>query len=117
IFIVLAIIAVEQRRHAEAGRHLEAGIAYCSDRGLELSRLYLLAFRARLELDQGRWSEAADSAAAVLRIPLTSTRPRIEALVVLARVRARRGNPEVWPLLDEAWELAEPTKELPRIGP
>jgi DNA-binding CsgD family transcriptional regulator/tetratricopeptide (TPR) repeat protein len=117
IFIPLVIIAVEQRRQAEASRHLEAGIAYCSDRGLELSRLYLLAFRARLELDQGRWSEAADSAAAVLRVPLISTRPRIEALVVVARVRARRGDPEVWPLLDEAWELAEPTRELPRIGP
>jgi DNA-binding CsgD family transcriptional regulator/tetratricopeptide (TPR) repeat protein len=117
IFIVLAIIAVEQRRHPEATRHLEAGIAYCSDRGLELWRRYLLAFRARLELDQGRWSEAADSAAAVLRVPLTSTRPRIEALVVLARVRARRGDPEAWPLLNEAWELAEPTNELPRIGP
>jgi len=113
----LVIIAVEQRRQPEASRYLEAGIAYCSDRGLELFRLYLLAFRARLELDQGRWSAAADSAAAVLRVPLTSTRPRTESLVVLARVRARRGDPEVWPLLDEAWELAEPTKELPRLGP
>jgi DNA-binding CsgD family transcriptional regulator len=114
---VLVIIAVEQRRQPEAMRHLEAGLAYCSDRGLELFRRYLLAFRARLELDQGRWSEAADSAAAVLRVPLTSTRPRIEALVVLARVRARRGDPEAWPLLDEAWDLALPTNELPRIGP
>ena len=117
IFIVLAIIAVEQRRHSEASRHLEAGIAYCSHRGLELYRLYLLAFRARLELDQGRWSEATDSAASVLRIPRASTRPRIESLVVLARVRARRGDPGVWPLLDEAWDLAEPTNELPRLGP
>jgi DNA-binding CsgD family transcriptional regulator len=48
---------------------------------------------------------------------MTSTRPRIESLVVLARVRARRGDPEAWPLLDEAWELAEPTEELPRLGP
>jgi MoxR-like ATPase len=51
------------RRFAEE----RAGIAYCSDRGLELFRLYLLAFRARLELNQGRWSEAADSATEVLR--------------------------------------------------
>jgi DNA-binding CsgD family transcriptional regulator/tetratricopeptide (TPR) repeat protein len=117
LFVLLVIIAVEQRRQPEAMRHLEAGLAYCSDRGLEQFRSYLLAFRARLELDQGRWSEAADSAAAVLRVPLTSTRPRIEALVVLARVRARRGDPEAWPLLDEAWDLALPTNELPRIGP
>jgi DNA-binding CsgD family transcriptional regulator len=32
-------------------------------------------------------------------------------------VRARRGDPGVWPLLDEAWALAEPTGELPRLGP
>ena len=32
-------------------------------------------------------------------------------------MRARRGDPEVWPLLDEAWALAEPTGELPRLGP
>ena len=76
----------------EASRHLEAGIEYCSERGLELFRLYLLAFRARLELDQGRWSEAADSAAAVLRVPLTSTRPRIErARRPRARARPPRG--------------------------
>ena len=53
----------------------------------------------------------------VLRIPRTSTTPRILALAVLALVRARRGDPEVWPLLDEAWALAEPTRELPRLGP
>jgi DNA-binding CsgD family transcriptional regulator len=36
---------------------------------------------------------------------------------VLALVRARRGDPEVWPLLREAWTMAEPTGELPRIAP
>jgi DNA-binding CsgD family transcriptional regulator len=115
-FTLLACIAVE-RRHSQARRYVEEGIAYCSERGIELFRLYLLAYRARLELDQGRWSEAADAAASVLRIPRTSTTPRIHALVVLALVRARRGDPEVRPLLDEAWALAEPTGELPRLGP
>jgi tetratricopeptide (TPR) repeat protein len=117
IFIPLAGIAVEGRNHAAATRHLEAGVAYCSERGFELFRLYLLAHRARLELDQGRWSEAADTALSVLRVPRTSTTPRIHALVVLALVHARRGDPEVWPLLDEAWALAEPTGEPPRLGP
>jgi DNA-binding CsgD family transcriptional regulator/tetratricopeptide (TPR) repeat protein len=115
--MLLAAAAVENRRHSLASRYVEEGIAYCSERGLELFRLYLLAYRARLELQQGRWSEAADSAASVLRIPRTSTTPRIFALVVLALVRARRGDPEVWPPLDEAWALAEPTGELPRLGP
>ncbi len=115
--LLLAGAAVSERRHAVASRHLEAGIDFCSNRGLELYRLYLLAFRARLELDQGRWMEAADSAAAVLRIPRTSTTPRIHALVVLGLLRARRGDPGQWAALDEAWALAEPTGELHRLGP
>jgi len=117
IFSMIAGAAVSERRHAVASRHLEAGIEFCSDRGLELFRLYLLAYRARLELDQGRWLEAADSAATVLGIPRTSTTPRIHALVVLGLLRARRGDPGRWEPLDEAWALAEPTGELPRLGP
>jgi DNA-binding CsgD family transcriptional regulator len=116
-FNLLAAIAVESRRFSLAGRYVDQGIAYCSERGLELFRLYLLAYRARLELDQGRWSAAADSAASVLRIPRTSTTPRIVALVVLGLLRARRGDPGQWEALEEAWALAEPTGELPRVGP
>jgi DNA-binding CsgD family transcriptional regulator len=39
------------------------------------------------------------------------------ALTVLGLVRARRGDPDVWAPLDEAWALAEPTGELQRIWP
>ena len=117
LHIALAGLAVEQRRSAEARVHLDDGIAYAGDRGYELFRLYLLAYRARVELYEGRWSEACDTAAAVLRIPRTSTTPRIGVLSVLALVRARRGDPEVAPLLGEAWALAQPTGELPRIAP
>jgi DNA-binding CsgD family transcriptional regulator len=70
-----------------------------------------------LELDRGRWSEAADLAQSVLGIRRTSTTPRIIALVVLGLVRARRGDPGHWPLLDEALALAGPTGELSRLGP
>jgi DNA-binding CsgD family transcriptional regulator len=69
-----------------------------------------------MELDQGRWAEATDSAAAVLRVPRTSINPRVTSLVVLGLVRARRGDPEHRAPLDEAWALAEPTGELSRLG-
>jgi DNA-binding CsgD family transcriptional regulator len=115
-FILVIGAGVEGRRHELALRHLDDGIDFTSDRGLERDRLYLVASRARLELDQGRWAEAADSAEAVLRIPRTSITPRIGALVVLGLVRARRGDPGWRAPLAEAWALGEPTGELPRFG-
>src|SRR5204863_1264846 len=70
-----------------------------------------------LELDRGQWTQAADCAAEALRDRRTWPVPRLYALTVLALVRARRGDPEVWPALDEALALAEPTGELQRLGP
>lgn len=109
--------AMNQRRYDLAAPYISTGLEYCIDRGLELYRLYLLAHQARMLLDLGQWSEAATAAQGVLAIRRTSTTPRILALVVLALVRARRGDPGRWPLLDEAWELAAGTGELPRLGP
>ncbi|HET7137195.1 MAG TPA: AAA family ATPase [Gaiellaceae bacterium] len=105
------------RRPAAAERHLISALALCNEGGNELTRLYALADLARAELDLCRLSDAAENAAQVLRIPRTSTTPRIHALVVLALVRLRRGDPDVTPLLDEAWSLAEPTRELGRMWP
>lgn len=105
------------RNYAITDRHLAAGLRYCSNHGFELQRLYVLAHTARVALDRGSWDDAVDAANAVLRVPRTSTTPRILTLVVLALVRARRGDPEAGILLDEAWALAEPTGELPRICP
>ncbi len=115
--LMLAGAAGESRRHTDARLYTDEGIALCEDRGLDLTRLYLLAERARLELNEGRWAQAAESAGLVLRIPRTSTTPRILAAVVLGLIRARRGDPASSALLDEAWRLAEPTGELPRLGP
>jgi DNA-binding CsgD family transcriptional regulator len=105
------------RAYALADRYLEAGLEYCSEHGVDLWRLYLLAYRSRAALDRGRWDEAVESATLVVRDPRASPVPYIVALSVLGLVRARRGDPEVWPPLDEAWSLAEPTAELQRIEP
>ncbi|HEX2281462.1 MAG TPA: response regulator transcription factor, partial [Thermomicrobiales bacterium] len=47
----------------------------------------------------------------------TSPVSRIQALVALGYLRARRGDPEVAKVLDEALALATPTGELQRLGP
>ena len=105
------------RRYADADRNLDRALELCAERGLELWRLFSYAFRARLELDRGCWSEAADAAGVVLRDPRSAPVPRVVALSVAGLVRTRRGDPEAWALLDKAWALAEPTGELQRMGP
>ena len=114
--IHLVEMSVSERRFDLAADHAEVGIEECRDHGLERDRLYLLAYKARRKLDQGLWAEAVDAAEAVLRVPRTSINPRMDALVVVGLIRARRGDPDPWGPLDEAWALGEPTGELTRFG-
>jgi DNA-binding CsgD family transcriptional regulator len=108
---------LRERRYDRADAYLAEGIAYSAERDLDSWRLYLIASWVSSELEQGRWTEAADSAREVLRHLHTAPVTTITALMVLGLVRARRGDPEVWPPLDQAKAIAEPTGELQRIGP
>ena len=96
---------------------LDAGLEFCGERGLDLWWLYMLAYRARGELDQGHWDEAVDSAAFVLRQRRDAYMLRILGLVVLALVRARRGDPDIWSPLDEALALGQPSGDLQHLAP
>jgi DNA-binding CsgD family transcriptional regulator len=104
------------RSHAWARAYLDEALDYCSEHGLERDRYYVLAYRARIELEEGRWTEAAETAQHVLRLRRTSITPRIFALVVLGLVRARRGDPGAAPVLDEAWSLAAEAGDLWRVS-
>src|SRR5262249_1102984 len=61
--------ALRRRDYHEVDRQVAAGLAYCGERDLELTQSYLLAVGAHCALDQGRWTDAADAAAEVLRDP------------------------------------------------
>ena len=95
---------------------LRSGIDYCDERGLVLWQQYLVAYLVRVAFDEGRWSEAIELSQPLLRDPRAML-PRVPVLVVGALVRARRGEPGVHALLDEAFELAEPTGELQHLAP
>ncbi|HEX8035588.1 MAG TPA: AAA family ATPase [Ktedonobacterales bacterium] len=109
--------AVKLRQYARASRYLDDGISYCAERDLDSWRLYMAGWRARLRLEVGDWAGAADEAAEVLAGYRVSPVIRIPALVVLAWVRLRRGDPGSQPLLDEVRELALKTGEPQRILP
>ena len=113
----LASVALNQREYVLASRYRDEGIQYCTERDLDTWGLAMLADQARADFEQGRWTEATRTVDVVLRDPRTSPASRIDALAVLGRVRARRGDPGVWPPLDEALGLGTGTGELQRLGP
>jgi DNA-binding CsgD family transcriptional regulator/tetratricopeptide (TPR) repeat protein len=94
------------------------GIKYCRERGMEAWTQSLLAGDADSALNQGRWSDAADTATSIIDGPrVLSVGPRFDALRTLALVRARRGDPDCWPLLDEALEIAQSAGDLQTLAP
>jgi DNA-binding CsgD family transcriptional regulator len=115
-FIHLAWAIMRTRRYDLLGR-IETGIDWCSEHGLDLWRLYLLAYRSRIDLDRGRWDEAAEAASFVLAHRRTALLLKILGLAVLGLVRARQGDAEHGPLLDEALELANEAGELQHLAP
>lgn len=117
ILVGLAKAAARARMYGAAGDAVDAGVRLVGERGYILWRLYLLAYRARIELEQGRWTEAVETAGLILRERWISTLPRTVALTVLGLVRARRGDPGAGSALDEAWSLADGTGEPERIVP
>ena len=89
----LACAAVEHRAHAMAGRWIAEGLAYTEGHDLDLWRLSILSSRVWSELNEGRWADAAETAGLLMGDPRDSPGPRAEAFMVLALVRARRGDP------------------------
>src|SRR5262249_56683781 len=113
----LGSAAVMLRQYTQASQYLDDGISYCAERDLDSWRLYMTGWRARARFEVGDWTGAANDAVAVLAGYRVSPVIRIQALVVLAWARLRRGDPGVQPILDEAWDLAQKTGESQRIVP
>jgi DNA-binding CsgD family transcriptional regulator len=111
----LAWATLRNRMYAAADEALAAGLDHCTEPNLDLWRLYLQGFQSRSQLDQGRWTEAAETASVALGDARTSSIPRILAGVSLGLVRARRGDPRSADALDAALALAEVSEELQRM--
>jgi DNA-binding CsgD family transcriptional regulator len=104
-------------RFSLAEQFLLEGIAYAGERDIDRWRWYQVAWLALTCMYLGRWREATDLAGEVLQAPGATAISRMMALVALGRTRARRGDPEVAEILDEALALAAPTGTLQRLAP
>jgi hypothetical protein len=115
-FTNLSYSSIDVRDYPYARRWLDTGINYAVDRDLDSWRLYMLAARARLYLETGRWTYAQADATFVIDDPRTTAVAKIPALAALGLLRARQ-RAEGDALVDEALAIALPTAEKQRILP
>jgi DNA-binding CsgD family transcriptional regulator/tetratricopeptide (TPR) repeat protein len=113
----LVYTAVERRDYPRARGYLKGGLAHAEEREEVGAEYYMVSQRALMRFDLGDWDGAEKDARWVLGRPQTPGITTMPALVVLGRIQARRGDPEAEGTLTEAWEQAEPTQELQRVGP
>jgi DNA-binding CsgD family transcriptional regulator/tetratricopeptide (TPR) repeat protein len=111
-FVNLGCACGEVYRFDLADNDLRRGIEFCSERDIDASRLYQLAWQALVWMYRGRWTEVSGVAHVVLADGRSPVSARITALIALGRLRARRGDPGVWEALDEARELADKAQTL-----
>jgi DNA-binding CsgD family transcriptional regulator/tetratricopeptide (TPR) repeat protein len=100
----LAVAAIMNRSHEAANRLVEEALAHYEGHDLDLWRLSTLASRTRLELNEGRLTEATETVALLLDDLRDSPGARAEALLTLALVRARRGDPDAAAAIAQASE-------------
>jgi ATP/maltotriose-dependent transcriptional regulator MalT len=103
----LTFILAGQGQPALALPVIEDGIAAAEEHELRYRLNCMRPSRAELLLMLGRWAEATDELAAVLRDPFASDRNKAGVHQLLGRIRARRGDPGAWEELDQALVLAD----------
>ncbi len=112
-----ACIEMNQLGFAEAHALLDRGINYCAENDLNTWRDYMRGVLAQLQLRQGNWDDAATEALDVLSNGQTAMLARFPAVVALAKLRMRRGDPAAEPLFAEMTQFLDKATELQRLVP
>ncbi len=102
----LAICKVGFRHYDEAETYLREGIAYCAERDLDFWGHFLRWVQARKRMELGDWVGAEEDVTALLGVAWMAVTNRLPALLILGRIRARRGDGAAEALFDEASDLA-----------
>jgi DNA-binding CsgD family transcriptional regulator/tetratricopeptide (TPR) repeat protein len=116
-YSLLAGFSVACHAHDQAERYLRAGTAYCADHDMDFAGQWFRAYWAFMRLNQGEWTEAEEELTTLLSFPTLAPYRRIDPLVTLGLLRARRGDPGAQAALDEARDLSLPTTHPQVIGP
>ncbi|MEO6000997.1 MAG: AAA family ATPase [Chitinophagaceae bacterium] len=116
-YTALGSNSVTMKEYVSAKNTLNEGIHYCEERDLDSLKLYMLSWKARLNLEIGNWDEAYSAADNLLKHENLFAVIKIGALTVVATIKMRRGDADALPLLLEAKTRAFETMELQRIIP
>lgn len=116
-YTALGSNGVTTKDYAFGRKKLDEGINYCEERDLDSWKFYMLGWKARLNLETGNWNEAYRIAESLIKNENLLPVIKIGALVVIATIKMRRGDPDALPLLLEAKTRAFETMELQRIIP
>lgn len=109
--------SIEFKNYDLAKEFLPRGLRFCEERGLDSWNKYMLCWKAKLLLDTGYWNEAAPIAKNLLLNPEQPVIIKIGALVIVATIEIRKGEPGALPHLQEAKSLAFATKEHQQMIP
>src|SRR5882757_1296041 len=103
-----------RRDYPAALDYIDRGVAYAA--ALELTHWegYLRGWRTMIRLDQGDWTAAEEEALEICRRTYAADVYRFPALITLARLRVRRGDPDAETPLEAARRLSTAMAELQR---
>jgi DNA-binding NarL/FixJ family response regulator len=116
-YVNLVSSAMRHRDYALARRHAAEANQYFATRDLNAWVDYLATLECRIDLERGQWDAATNTAMQLADRRSAMPVSRLPALVVLARLRMRRGDPGVGEALAEATALALATGEPQRLWP
>ena len=103
-----------RRDYPSSLAYLARGVAYATARELTHWEGYLRGWRAMIRVDQGDWTAAEGEIESILSRVYASDVYRFPALVALARLRLRWGEPDAATPLEEVRRLATSQAELQR---
>jgi DNA-binding CsgD family transcriptional regulator len=104
-YCLAGIAASRERSLTRMRRYVEPALHFCDERDLNVWGDFLLATRAWLELEEGRWDEVASTLS--LAFNRNCTIMLGQANMILGLLRARRGDPDAWgPLGDSEKAIA-----------
>ncbi len=112
-FTNLYTILCVRREFAEADQVYRDGIAFCDERDVTTYGRCLRGERAAYLEKTGQWTEAAPLAAEMIARSGGSPINRLNPLLTLGKIRARRGENGAWACLDEAARSADAVGDQP----